>query len=89
MGIDINKEKNFRQVKRLVNAFTKMTLMDILAIANILGVEEEEQFEDFITNICAAFTKQPRNMRRKLLKLAEDVAKADKELELNKENKKN
>ena len=65
-----------------------MTVVDILAFANILGVEEEDKFEDFITNICAAFSKMPRQKRRQLIKLAEDVVKANKELDLNKAQEK-
>ena len=81
------EKKESKQIMRLINAFTKMTVMDILAFANILEVKEEEEFEDFITNICVAFAAKPRNIRRKLIKLAEDVAKADKELDFNSKEK--
>ena len=47
-----------KQVEKLLSYFVQFQLTDILAFGNILGVEEQDLFEDYVTNICEAFTKQ-------------------------------
>lgn len=68
------------QVKKLIEYFTQMEVLDIIGFGNILGVEEVDNFEDYVTNICEAFCKEGRLKRRQLLKLAKDVSKANKKL---------
>lgn len=68
------------QIQRLVKLFTQMEFLDIIGFGNILGVEEIDPFEDYVTAICEAFSKQPRIKRRQLLKLAKDIVKANKKL---------
>lgn len=76
------------QIEKLLNYFTQFELTDILAFGNILGVEEIDPFEDYITNICDAFQKQPRIKRRQLLKLAKDTVKANIAIKKEKESSK-
>lgn len=68
-----------KQVEKLLSYFVQFQLTDILAFGNILGVEEQDLFEDYVTNICEAFTKQNRVKRKQLLKLAKDVAGANRD----------
>ncbi len=59
---------------------------DVLAFGKLLGVEEKEDFEEFVVDILEAFNLQNRDKRREMLKLAKDVSKANKDLGLRKEN---
>ena len=58
-----------------------MQFTDILAFGNILGVKEEDQFEEYVTNILEAFSKMPAAKRRSLLKLGKDVSEANDEFD--------
>ena len=58
-----------------------MQFTDILAFGNILGVKEEDQFEEYVTNILEAFSKMPAAKRRSLLKLGKDVSEANEEFD--------
>ena len=69
-----------KQIKKLLEYFNQFELTDILAFGKILEVEEIEPFEDYITEICVAFSKQSARKRKQLLQLAEDVAGANKEI---------
>jgi GTP cyclohydrolase I len=60
--------------------FKEFNLVDILAFGNILGVEEQEKFEDYITEILDAFQKEDKLKRRAFLKTAKDVAAANKDI---------
>lgn len=64
--------------KKLIEYIRDFKLIDLLGFANILGVEEEENFEEFCSNIVLAFTKQRRKMRKELLKLAKDISTENK-----------
>lgn len=48
-------------------------LTDLLGFAKILNVPEEEEFEDFMVNLIAAFSERNRKERRELLKLARQI----------------
>lgn len=73
---------DFKQETKLLELFKKFDFLDIVAFGNILGVdiEENEQFEDYITRMLVEFNKVPRQRRRQLLKLAKDVAGANKDI---------
>ena len=70
-----------RQIKKLLKYFSRMQFTDILAFGNILGVKEEDQFEEYVTNILEAFSKMPAVKRRSLLKLGKDVSEANEEFD--------
>ena len=70
-----------RQIKKLLKYFSRMQFTDILAFGNILGVKEEDQFEEYVTNILEAFSKMPAAKRRSLLKLGKDVSEANEEFD--------
>ena len=70
-----------KMVKELLELFTQMDFTDILGFGRILKVEEQENFTDFISEICCAFVEQPRIKRKQLMKLAKDVVGANKDLD--------
>lgn len=70
-----------RQIKKLLKYFSRMQFTDILAFGNILGIKEEDQFDEYVTNILEAFSKMPSTKRRSLLKLGKDVSEANDEFD--------
>lgn len=69
-----------KQLKQLLEYFSKLNFVDILAFGNILGIEEQDNFEDYVTEILMGFQEESRFKRKKLLKLAKDVAAANKDI---------
>lgn len=64
--------------EKLLGEFQGLQFTDIIGFGRILDVEEEDDFDDFITNIIIAFCQQSRKKRKQLLKLAKDVKEANK-----------
>lgn len=62
-------------VKRLLENFKSFQLTDILGVGNIVGAEEQDSFENYITEILIKFNELPRKERRELLELTNDIAK--------------
>jgi hypothetical protein len=50
-----------------------MNFVEVLGFGKLLNVEEKDDFEDYLTEICCAYLEKPRAERRKLKKLAKDV----------------
>lgn len=69
-----------KQASQLLTYFQKFQVTDLIGFAQILGVEEVDNFIDFTTNILAAFWQENRIKRKQLLKLAKDIAAANSEL---------
>lgn len=67
-----------KRTKAFLNLLPELQFTDLIAFGKILEVEEQEKIEDFVANILIKFNEKPRNTRRKLLKLATDVAKENK-----------
>lgn len=61
------------KIEELLEMFGKMNFVEIMGFANLLGVEEEEKFEDYLTNILVAFSELSRSEKRKIFKLAKQV----------------
>lgn len=59
---------------------TRFRPLDIMGIAKLLCVEPQDDFEEFIVEIVAKFSTLSRRRRRELLKLAEQIAKANSDL---------
>lgn len=79
-----------KQANQLLDYFKKFDVTDLIGFGEILGVEEKDNFVDYVTDIVSAFWQENRIKRRQLLKLAKDIAIAnqymvpdkDKELEI-------
>lgn len=69
-----------KRTKEFLELIKTFQFTDLLAFAQILGVQEEDNFVNFTTNILVQFNSQNRLKRKQLLKLARDVSKANKEL---------
>lgn len=72
--------------KELINYIKEFQLIDLIGFGRILGVEEEDNFEDYLTNIVIAFLNQKRRKRKQLLQLAKDIAGNNKDYDTAAEN---
>ena len=64
----------------LLENFRELQYTDIIGIGNILGVKEEDNFDDYITAIIGVYMEMPKSKRKAMLKLTKDIAKANKEM---------
>jgi hypothetical protein len=55
-------------------------LTDLVGFARLLGVKENDNFEDFMVEILDSYNQQEKKQQRLLLSMARDVATANKEL---------
>ena len=60
--------------KKLIRYIKNFQLSDLLGFARIVGAEETEDFEDFVTEVIVKFLEMPRKDRKNLLKLAKQVS---------------
>lgn len=70
-----------RQIKKMLSYFQHMDFTDIIAFGNILGVQEVDDFAEYVTNILVAFEKVDAKKRVQLMKLAKDVVEANEEID--------
>lgn len=82
----MTKKGEERKAVEFLKEISKLELLDLLAIGNILEVEEIDPFEDYVTEIVGSYLKKSRKFQRELLKLAKDVQKDNKEIQKEKEN---
>lgn len=60
--------------KKLIRYIKNFQLSDLLGFARIVGAEQTEDFEDFVTEVVMKFLEMPRKDRKNLLKLAKQVS---------------
>ena len=60
--------------KKLIRYIKNFQLSDLLGFARIVGAEETEDFEDFVTEVVMKFLEMPRKDKKNLLKLAKQVS---------------
>lgn len=65
---------------KLLESFRELQYTDIIGFGNILGVKEENEFDDYLTSIIIAYMKQPKSKRKALLKLSKKLVQANKEM---------
>jgi hypothetical protein len=73
-------EKLDRYSTKLLEHMRNFQLTDMIAVGNIVGAEEKEDFDDFLTDVIIKFQELPRNKRKELVKLAKQVSKANDEM---------
>lgn len=82
----MTKKGEERKAVEFLREISKLELLDLLAIGNILEVEEIDPFEDYVTEIVGSYLKKSRRIQKELLKLARDVQKDNKAIQKEKEN---
>ena len=81
----MTKKGEEKKAIEFLREISKLELLDLLAIGNILEVEETDPFEDYVTEIVGSYLKKSRKIQRELLKLAKDVQKDNKAIQKEKE----
>ena len=81
----MTKKGEEKKAIEFLREISKLELLDLLAIGNILEVEEIDPFEDYVTEIVGSYLKKSRKIQRELLKLARDVQKDNKAIQKEKE----
>ena len=84
----MTKKGEEKKAVEFLREISKLELLDLLAIGNILEVEEIDPFEDYVTEIVGSYLKKSRKIQRELLKLAKDVQKDNKAIQKEKEKEK-
>jgi len=64
----------------LLTNFRGLQYTDIIGIGNILGIKEEDDFDDYITAIVGTYMEMPKSKRKAILKLTKDLVKANTEM---------
>lgn len=82
----MTKKGEEKKAVEFLREISKLELLDLLAIGNILEVEEIDPFEDYVTEIVGSYLKKSRKIQRELLKLAKDVQKDNRAIQKEKEN---
>lgn len=81
----MTKKGEEKKAVEFLREISKLELLDLLAIGNILEVKEIDPFEDYVTEIVGNYLKKSRKIQRELLKLAKDVQKDNKAIQKEKE----
>ena len=66
--------------EQLLTSFRGLQYTDIIGIGNILGIKEEDDFDDYITAIVGTYMEMPKSKRKAILKLTKDLVKANTEM---------
>lgn len=66
--------------EQLLTNFRGLQYTDIIGIGNILGIKEEDDFDDYITAIVGTYMEMPKSKRKAILKLTKDLVKANMEM---------
>ena len=66
--------------EELLKNFRGCQYTDIIGIGNIIGVKEEDDFDDYLTSIISVYMEMPKSKKKAILKLSKDLVKANKEM---------
>lgn len=67
--------------KKLIEYIKDFQLVDLFGFARIVGAQEQEQedFEDYVTEVVMKYLELPRKDRKNLLKIAKQVSENNRE----------
>lgn len=51
----------------------QMSIFEIYGFGKLVGAEENEDFQEYLTNILVKYGESPRRMRKEIIKLAKQV----------------
>lgn len=68
------KDKLTKDALSIISYFQYFQITDLLAFGKLLGVEEQENFEDYLTEITLKYTELSKRQKDKYLKLARVLA---------------
>ena len=65
--------------KKLIEYIKDFQLVDLLGFARIVGAQEQEDFEDYVTEVVMKYLELPRKDRKNLLKIAKQISENNRE----------
>ena len=65
--------------KKLIEYIKDFQLVDLFGFARIVGAQEQEDFEDYVTEVVMKYLELPRKDRRNLLKIAKQISENNRE----------
>lgn len=65
--------------KKLIEYIKDFQLVDLFGFARIVGAQEQEDFEDYVTEVIMKYLELPRKDRRNLLKIAKQISENNRE----------
>ena len=65
--------------KKLIEYIKDFQLVDLFGFARIVGAQEQEDFEDYVTEVVMKYLELPRKDRKNLLKIAKQVSENNRE----------
>lgn len=68
------KDKMTKDALSIISYFQYFQITDLLAFGKLLGVEEQDNFEDYLTEITLKYTELSKREKDKYLKLARALA---------------
>ena len=68
------KDKLTKDALSIISYFQYFQITDLLAFGKLLGVEEQEDFEDYLTEITLKYTELSKRDKDKYLKLVKALA---------------
>ena len=77
---------DLKRTQQFIELTKHMDFTDILGFARIVGAQEQDSIEDFVSEICLKFNEMPRKKRKQLIQLAKDVVGANQDYDRYKES---
>ena len=71
-------KKNWEKLFQIMRDDFQLT--DLVGFSRLLGVKENDNFEDFMVEILDSYNQQEKKRQRLLISMARDVAATNKEL---------
>lgn len=65
--------------KKLIEYIKDFQLVDLFGFARIVGAQEQEDFEDYVTEVVMKYLELPRKDRKNLLKIAKQISENNRE----------
>lgn len=65
--------------KKLIEYIKDFQLVDLFGFARIVGAQEQEDFEDYVTEVVRKYLELPRKDKRNLLKIAKQISENNRE----------
>ena len=66
--------------EKLLEYIKEFQFKDLIGIGNLLGAEEKDDFQEYVTEILVKYNDQNRKYRKEILKLAQQIVLANRDL---------
>ena len=60
-------------IKKMLEYLGQMTIFEIYGFGKLVGAEENDDFQEYLTNVLVKYGESPKKMRREIFKLAKQI----------------